>query len=111
MKKAKQYATEILEAYVNHNEAEVLKVAAASIKDLFAEVDEIQKARKAVQYRALLNILKEQHIKWLSICRIVNKEINILNEGAFLGVVEAKMTMIYPNLMAIIEPSLPQQAG
>ena len=40
--------------------------------------------------------------KWTSICRHVNKEVLLLNERAFLDVIEEKMTMVYPNLMQIV---------
>lgn len=102
MKKAKEYAKEIIETYIEKNESQAKYKAAEIVKDLFAECKEIENKRKITKYAALLAILKEQHLKWVAICRNVNKEINLLNERAFLDVIEQKMTMIYPNLMQIV---------
>lgn len=102
MKKSKEYAKEILDTYIEKNQADALTKAASIVKELFAECKEIEKQRKITAYPAMLNVLKEQHIKWLSISRKVNAEVILLNENAFLEVIEKKMTMIYPNLMAII---------
>ncbi len=104
MKKAKEYAKEIIETYVDKNEREALIKAAQSLKDLFTESTEIQTQRKITNSASMLAVLKEQHLKWVAICRNVNKEINLLNERAFLDVIEEKMTMIYPNLMQIVLP-------
>ena len=46
MKKAKEYAKEIIETYVEKNEREALVKAAQSVKDLFTESTEIQTQRK-----------------------------------------------------------------
>lgn len=102
MKKAKEYASEIIKEYVEKDESAAYVKAAQSVKDLFSESEEIQKMRNVRNYAPMLSILKEQHLKWQSICRHVNREINILNDRAFLMVIEEKMTMIYPNLMQII---------
>lgn len=102
MKKAKEYATEIIEVYVEKDAAEAVKKAAQSIRDLFNEVEEIQKARSIRNYGPMLSVLKEQHLKWVAICRSVNKEIPLLRENGFLDVIKEKMTMIYPNLMQIV---------
>ena len=102
MKKAKEYSMEIIEIYIQKGEREALELAAQTVKDLFKESDEIQKTRRVTNYAAMLAILKEQHLKWVAICRKVNKEIVLLNERAFLDVIQEKMTMIYPNLMQIV---------
>lgn len=102
MKKAKEYAKEIIETYVDKNEGEALVLAAQTVKELFKESEELQKARRVTNYAPMLAILKEQHLKWTSICRHVNKEVLLLNERAFLDVIEKKMTMVYPNLMQIV---------
>lgn len=102
MKKAKEYSKEIIETYVEKNEREALVLAAQTVKELFKESEEIQKTRRVTNYAPMLAILKEQHLKWVAICRNVNKEIVLLNERAFLDVIEEKMTMVYPNLMKIV---------
>ena len=102
MKKAKEYAKGIIETYVDKNEGEALVLAAQTVKELFKESEELQKARRVTNYAPMLAILKEQHLKWTSICRHVNKEVLLLNERAFLDVIEEKMTMVYPNLMQIV---------
>lgn len=104
MKKAKEYANEIIETYVNKNEKEAHVKAAEIIKLLFLEEAEIRKARNInpASYHPLLAILKEQHLKWVAISRKVNKEINLLNERAFLEIIQERMTMIYPNLIKIL---------
>ena len=102
MKKAKEYAKEIIDTYIEKDKDEALKKAAYAVKDLFNEADELNKVRKISNYGPMLAVLKEQHLKWVSICRRVNKEVILLNERAFLEVIEERMTMIYPNLMAII---------
>lgn len=102
MKKSKEYAKEIVETYINENEKAALSKAAGIVKQLFIEEGEIRTARKVTNYAPMLAILKEQHLKWVSICRHVNKEVLLLNERAFLDVIQEKMTMIYPNLMQIV---------
>jgi hypothetical protein len=104
MKKAKEYSMEIIETYIEKSEREALELAAQTLKDLFKESEEIEKTRHVTNYAPMLAILKEQHLKWVAICRKVNKEIVLLNlnERAFLDAIEQKMTMIYPNLMQIV---------
>lgn len=102
MKKAKEYAKEIVDTYIEKNEEAAIDKAGEILQCLFKESVEIQNQRKIRNYRPMLAVLKEQHVKWLSICRHVNKEINILPEKAFLQVIKETMTMIYPNLMEII---------
>lgn len=102
MKKAKEYAKEIIETYIEKDTNAALKKAAEANKCLFGEYEEIVKIRKISQYPAMLSLLKEQHLKWVSICRHVNKEVELLNEKGFLNVIEDKMTMIYPNLLQIL---------
>ena len=102
MKKSKEYAKEIVETYINENEKAALSKADGIVKQLFIEEGEIRTARKVTNYAPMLAILKEQHLKWVSICRHVNKEVLLLNERAFLDVIQEKMTMIYPNLMQIV---------
>jgi len=102
MKKAKEYAKEIIETYVEKNQHEALVLGAQVVKELFKESEEITKARKVTNYAPMLAILKEQHLKWTSICRHVNKEVLLLNDRAFLDVIEERMTMIYPNLMKLV---------
>lgn len=102
MKKAKEYAKEIVDTYIEKNEEAAIDMAGEIIKCLFQESSEIQNQRKIRNYGPMLAVLKEQHMKWLSICRHVNKEVHILPEKAFLEVIRETMTMIYPNLMEII---------
>lgn len=102
MKKAKEYAEEILKTYVEKNEEAALFLAAQIVKELFKEANELEKARGVTRYVPMLAILKELHLKWESICRRVNKEVDLLNKRAFLDVIEAEMTMIYPNLIKIM---------
>ena len=102
MKKAKEYAKEILDIAEDEDLAAALIKAAQTVKDLFAEYEEIIKMRKITKYAAMLAVFKEQHIKWVAVCRRVNDRYAMLNENAFLEVIQEKMTMIYPNLMQII---------
>jgi hypothetical protein len=102
MKKAKEFAKEIVETYIIKDQDEALALAAQTVKDLFKESIDIRDTRRATNYGPMLAILKEQHLKWISICRHVNKDILLLNERAFLDVIEEKMTMTYPHLIRII---------
>jgi hypothetical protein len=102
MKKAKEYAQEIINTYIEQNQDAALVKAAQTVKDLFTEVSEITQARNITRYQPMLAVLKEQHVKWISICKHVNKEINLLNDQAFLQTIEQEMTMIYPNLLKIL---------
>jgi hypothetical protein len=102
MKKAKEYAKEIIETYIEKNQQDALVLGANIVKELFKESEEIGVTRKVANAAPMIAILKEQHLKWVSICRHVNKEILLLNERAFLDVIEEKTTIIYPNLMEIM---------
>lgn len=103
MKKAKEFAKEIIEIYIQFGENKAIESGSIVIDVLINESKEIEKQRKAKSYSAILSVLKEQNIKWQSIVNNVNKEIpNLLNHKAFLNRIETKMTMIYPNLITIV---------
>ncbi len=102
MKKAKEYAQEIINTYIEQNQDAALVKAAQTVKDLFSESTEIQKMRNITNYAPMLAVLKEQHLKWKAICNRVNAEVNLLNDRAFLQTIEDNMTMIYPNLLKIL---------
>lgn len=102
MKKAKDYAHEIIEEHSEKGIEAAHAKAAGVVKELFKEYDEIVKMRKITKYESILAVLKELHVKWEAVCRRVNAEIPILNDKAFLNVIEEKMTMIWPNLQKIL---------
>ena len=109
MKKSKQYAQEIIDQYILTDKETAIKGAGvAAIIGLCEEYEQIKKARNLVGkggigYNGILNVLKEQHLKWLSICRHVNKEVVLLNDDGWLMFVSNKMPGLYPNLMEIIQ--------
>jgi hypothetical protein len=101
MKKAKEYAIDILDTYIKTDQETAIRLAAGIVKELFNEVIELQKLRKVGTVGPLYAIFKEQHIKWVAICNRVNKEIPLLNEWAFVQNIEAHMTMVYPSLIRL----------
>lgn len=108
MKKSKEYAEEIIKKYVETDAETAIKTTAVqAIQGLCREYEEISKQRKLVRdngisYNGMLNLLKELHIKWLSICRHVNKEVELLDERGWLNFVEETMPGIYPNLITVV---------
>jgi hypothetical protein len=99
MKKAKEYAADIIAAYVETDEKGALKVAVDVLGSLFTEMQELSKVRKATTDEAGISIIKEQHRKWVAICSRVNKEVLLMKEDALLEFLKAKNSPIYNAVM------------
>lgn len=105
MKKSKEYAKEILDKYIETDADTAIKTSGLqAIQALCKEYEEISKQRKLIRrdgisYNGMLSLLQELHIKWLSICRKVNKEVKLLDEDGWLNYIEETMPGLYPNLI------------
>jgi hypothetical protein len=108
--KAKEYAKIILDKYIETDVQTCIQTAGVqTIQGLCAEYEELCKKRNLIRtdgigYNGMLNLLKEFNIKWLSICRHVNKEVLLLDENGWSGFIQDTMPGIYPNYIQTINP-------
>jgi len=82
MKKAKEYAAQIIES--NHSQ-EVIKQV---FHEMVNEIHEVSVARKVKSDKAIRAIILEQQQKWAAICRIVNKQQPVLDEKGFINLLK-----------------------
>jgi hypothetical protein len=110
MKKSKEYAKEIIDTYINTDAQTAIKTAGVeAIRGLCQEYEEIKKRRNLIRedgisYNGILGVLKELNVKWLSICKHVNKEVKLLDEDGWISFIESSMPGIYPNFIKSIRP-------
>lgn len=96
MKKAKEYADELLAYYEYNKDKDDLKklVMDYVVKNIFAKlVDEMQdiaNSRNCNNDICIEAIMLEQINKWKSIVRKVNKVAPLLNENGFLNVMQSE---------------------
>lgn len=96
MKKAKEYADELLAYYEYNKDKDDLKklVMDYVVKNIFAklidEMQDIANARRCNNDMCLEAIILEQINKWTSITRKVNKVAPMLNEDGFLRVLQSE---------------------
>lgn len=72
MKKAKDYANEIL-AFKDDEEL-LISAMSKAVRDMMVEIGELTKARNIKRKSALKSIILEQDRKWKAICRLINLE-------------------------------------
>lgn len=73
MKKAKEFAEEILE--FERGSEEYLTAVAKAVSEMISEVGELVEARNIVKKSALDAIVKEQDRKWKAVCRLTDNEV------------------------------------
>ncbi len=106
MKKAKEYAHEILAANVISRE-KLQECLTDTIVSLYNEYKELEGQRNiiridGVSYLSMLNLLKEFHVKWVSISNRVNKQGKLLDNDIWLEFVKETMPGLYPNLLNLM---------
>jgi len=95
MKKAKEYADELLAYYEYNKDKDDLKklVMDYVVKNIFAklidEMQDIANARRCNNDMCLEAIILEQIDKWKAIVRKVNKEVPMLREDGFLKALQS----------------------
>lgn len=103
MKRAKEYAKEIIETFINGDKDSAINKASETIKLLAVdELNEIKTQRKVAIDTGLIGIFREQNNKWKSIVRHVNKEIEILEENGFSNCIG----MFYPKITDFINKAI-----
>jgi hypothetical protein len=93
MKKAKEYAKEFVGGVPYKNEQEINNKIFKILTAFLDEVQTIAKMRHTKSNSTFLSIIKEQHRKWISFARHVNKMtgIQIIREDGFKDYVEFKL--------------------
>lgn len=110
--KAKEYAQIILDKYIETDvETCIMTAGVETIQGLCREYEDLVKKRNIVRengigYSAMLNLLREFNLKWLSICRHVNKEVLLLDEEGWSGFIEETMPGVYPNYIQSLNNQL-----
>ena len=97
MKKAKEYAQEILKSIEDLSdkniEAAMVEPIRICFMSLIGEIDEMAKTRNIKTNSAMVAIINEQNQKWKAICRHVHEnnalgEKNILREDGFIDLLK-----------------------